>query len=88
MEPLYTYNVNGIEAKPALAELCEPVDDVTWVCKLRQDVTFQDGTTFDANDVVTTFTMGLDASSSLHAGNANDWSYYDFIWGLMNKPQQ
>jgi len=87
MEPLYSYASTGTEAVPALAEKCEPVDDQTWVCTLRQGVTFHDGTTFDANDVITTFTMGLDASSPLHVGNTNEWSYYDYMWGLMNKPQ-
>lgn len=88
MESLYSYDINGTEATPALAEQCDPNGDSTiWVCTLRQGVTFHDGTTFDANDVVATFTMGLDASSPLHAGNTNVWSYYDFIWGLINKPQ-
>jgi peptide/nickel transport system substrate-binding protein len=86
MESLYSYDANGIEALPALAEQCEPVDDLTWMCTLRRGVIFHDGTTFDANDVVTTFTMGLDASSPLHVGNTNEWSYYDYIWGLMNLP--
>jgi hypothetical protein len=35
--------------------------------------------------VVTTFTMGLDASSPLHKGNTGVWEYYDYLWGLMNK---
>ena len=43
--------------------------------------------TFDANDVVATFTMGLDASSPFHVGNTNLWEYYDYLWGLMNKPE-
>jgi ABC-type transport system substrate-binding protein len=58
----------------------------TWVCNLRQGVVFHDGTTFDANDVVTTFTMGLDASSPLHVGSNNTWDYYGFLWGLINQP--
>ncbi len=86
MEPLYTYEVGGVEVKPALAEKCEPNEDLTvWTCTLRQGVTFHDGSTFDANDVVATFTMGLDASSPLHVGNTNAWEYYDYLWGLMNK---
>ncbi len=85
MEPLYTYEVGGVEVKPALAEKCEPNEDLTvWTCTLRQGVTFHDGSTFDANDVVATFTMGLDASSPLHVGNTNAWEYYDYLWGLMN----
>lgn len=86
VEALYSYEVNGTDSVPALAEVCEPNDDLTvWVCTLRQGVTFHDGSTFDANDVVATFTMGLDASSPLHKGNTNAWDYYDYLWGLMNQ---
>lgn len=86
VEALYSYEVNGTAVEPALAESCEPNDDLTvWTCTLRQGVTFHDGTTFDANDVVATFTMGLDASSPLHKGNTNVFEYYDYLWGLINK---
>lgn len=88
-ESLYAYEINGAGVEPALAESCEPNDDLTvWTCTLRQGVKFHDGSDFDANDVVTTFTMGLDASSPLHKGNANTWDYYDYLWGLINKPAQ
>ncbi|MDX9992157.1 MAG: ABC transporter substrate-binding protein, partial [Anaerolineales bacterium] len=59
-----------------------------WTCTLRQGVKFHDGSSFDANDVVTTFTRGLDASSPFHKGNTNVWEYYDYLWGLMNKPAE
>jgi ABC-type transport system substrate-binding protein len=89
VEALYSYEVNGTDVEPALAESCEPNETLdVWVCTLRQGVTFHDGTTFDANDVVATFTMGLDASSPLHKGNTNVFEYYDYLWGLMNKPAQ
>jgi ABC-type transport system substrate-binding protein len=75
--------------EPLLAEICEPSADLlTWTCTLRQGIKFHDGTTFDANDVVTTFTMGLDASSPLHVGNTNLWDYWENAWGVMNKPTQ
>ena len=89
VEALYAYETNGTAAVPALAEVCEPNASLdVWTCTLRQGVTFHDGSTFDANDVVATFTMGLDASSPLHAGNTNAWEYYDYLWGLMNKPSE
>ena len=89
VEALYSYEVNGTAVEPALAESCEPNDALdVWVCTLRQGVTFHDGTTFDANDVVATFTMGLDASSPLHKGNTNVFEYYDYLWGLINKPAE
>lgn len=88
MEPLYTFEVGGTDVKPALAEVCEPNEDLTvWTCRLRRGVVFHDGTAFDANDVVATFTMGLDASSPLHKGNTNAWEYYSYLWGLMNVPE-
>lgn len=87
MEALYGYEVNGTAVVPMLATACTPNEDLSvWTCALRQGVKFHDGTTFDANDVVATFTMGLDASSPLHKGNTNVWDYYDYLWGLMNVP--
>jgi ABC-type transport system substrate-binding protein len=87
-QALYGFENNGTAVEPLLAEVCEPNEDLTvWVCTLRQGVTFHDGTTFDANDVVMTFTMGLDASSPYHVGNTNLWEYYDYLWGLMNQPE-
>ena len=84
-EALYTFEVGGTDVVPLLAEVCEPNDDLTvWTCTLRQGVTYSDGTAFDANDVVATFTMGLDASSPLHRGNTAAWEYYGYLWGLMN----
>ncbi len=89
IEALYGYEVNGTAVVPMLAEVCEPNDDLSvWTCTLRQGVTFHDGSTFDANDVVATFTMGLDASSPLHQGNTGIFEYYDYLWGLMNKPAE
>jgi ABC-type transport system substrate-binding protein len=88
VEALYSYEVNGTAVEPALAESCEPNATLdVWVCTLRQGVTFHDGTTFDANDVVATFTMGLDAASPLHKGNTGVFEYYDYLWGLINKPE-
>jgi ABC-type transport system substrate-binding protein len=86
-QALYGYEINGTAVEPVLAEICEPNEDLTqYVCTLRQGVTFHDGSTFDANDVVMTFTMGLDASSPYHVGDTNLWEYYDLLWGIMNKP--
>jgi ABC-type transport system substrate-binding protein len=86
-EALYSYEVNGTAVQPALAESCTPNDDLTvWTCALRQGVTFHDGSTFDAADVVATFNMGLNTASATHVGNTSIWEYYDYLWGLMKKP--
>jgi ABC-type transport system substrate-binding protein len=86
-EALYSYVVNGTDVRPALAESCTPNDDLTvWTCVLRQGVTFSDGSTFDAADVVATFNMGLNIASPTHIGNTGTFFYYDYLWGLMKKP--
>ena len=87
MEALYGYEMNGTATVPVLAESCTPNEDLTvWTCVLREGVTFHDGSTFDAADVVATFNMGLNIASPTHAGNTNLWEYYDYLWGLMKKP--
>ncbi len=84
-EALYAYEVGGTAVQPALAEVCEPNEDLSvWTCTLREGVKFHDGSTLDANDVVTTFTMGLDAASPLHIGNTGAFEYYSYLWGLIN----
>ena len=88
VEALYSYTPTG-DVQPQLATECVPNEDLSlWTCSLRQGVTFHDGTTFDANDVVTSFTAGLDASSPLHTGNSGVFEYYDYLFnGLINAPE-
>ncbi len=87
VEALYSYDQQG-NVQPQLATECVPNDDLSlWTCSLRQGVTFHDGSTFDANDVVVSFTAGLDAASPLHVGNSGVFEYYDYLWnGLINAP--
>ena len=90
LEALFSYEVGGTEVQPALAEGCEPNADATvYTCTLRDGVKFHDGTDFDANDVVATFTMGLDAASAMHVGSSSAFEYYATLWvALMNVPPQ
>lgn len=87
VEALYSYD-NAGNVQPQLATECVPNDDLSvWTCSLRQGVVFHDGSTFDANDVVVSFTAGLDAASPLHVGNSGVFEYYDYLWnGLINAP--
>lgn len=87
VEGLYSYGPDG-EIEAQLAEECVPNEDLSqWTCTLRQGVKFHDGSDFDANDVVATFTAGLDAESPLHVGNSGAFDYYAYLWdSLINPP--
>jgi ABC-type transport system substrate-binding protein len=88
MEGLYGFEINGTATEPLLAEVCEPNDTLdVWTCTLRQDVLFSDGSTFDANDVVATFSANADVNSPLHVGNTGTFEYWSTLWGnLINAP--
>jgi peptide/nickel transport system substrate-binding protein len=53
-EPLVNRNNNGA-IEPWLATSWKRIDDTTWEFKLRNDVKFQDGSPFTADDVVFTY---------------------------------
>jgi ABC-type transport system substrate-binding protein len=82
MESLYAFKINGSEVEPALAESCTPNDDATvWTCALRQGVTFHNGATFDAHDVITSFALQWDAANPLHKGKTSQFEYWTGLWG-------
>lgn len=85
IEGLYSYTITG-EVQPQLATECVPNDDLSlWTCALREGVLFHDGSTFDANDVLASFSAGLDAANPLHVGNSGVFEYYDYLFnGLIN----
>jgi peptide/nickel transport system substrate-binding protein len=89
-EPLYTYEVGGTATEPLLAESCEPNEDITtWTCTLREGVTFHNGATLDANDVVATFAVQWDAEHELHVGKPESglFDYWGFLFGgFLNPP--
>jgi peptide/nickel transport system substrate-binding protein len=58
------------EVVPDLAESWEASDDqLTWTFKLREGVTFNDGSAFDADDVVATFDYYLDPATTTQEAN-------------------
>lgn len=82
MEPLLAYEVGGTAVEPALAESYESNEDATeWTFHLRPGVTFHDGSTLDANDVVLSYVAQWDASHPLHVGRVGDFVYFNALFG-------
>ena len=89
VEPLLTYDMDSGATVPALATTCEGNKDATkWTCTLREGITFHDGSQLDANDVVMSYAIGLDASSPYHKGNTGEFEMFDYMWGLMNVEEE
>lgn len=88
LESLYTYEVGGTATEPALAEKCEPNAELTqWTCTLREGVTFHNGATLDANDVVMTYAIQWDAAHPLHKGRDGSFTYFSGLFGgFLNPP--
>jgi ABC-type transport system substrate-binding protein len=88
VEPLLTYMQDSGETQPALATGCESNEDATvWTCTLREGVTFHDGSTLDATDVIASWAAGIDAANPYHVGNTGGFDYYSYLWdGLINAP--
>jgi len=86
LEPLYQYEHGTTKPVPALATECTPNEDGTeWTCALREGVTFHDGATLDANDVVRSWEAGLNAASQYHTGNTGAFTYPSYLFdALMN----
>ena len=84
-EGLYEYDEFGV-AQPTLATECTANEDATvWTCTLREGVTFHDGSTVDANDVVRSWDAGVNAASPYHAGNTGAFTYPSYLFdALMN----
>lgn len=89
-QSLLGYEVGGTAVEPALAESYEPNEDLTeWTFYLRQGVLFHDGSTLDANDVVTSLSVQWDAANPLHTGNTGGFTYWSGLFGpFLNAPPQ
>jgi peptide/nickel transport system substrate-binding protein len=89
-EALLAYEVGGTAVQPALAESYESNEDLTeWTFNLRQGVTFHDGSSLDANDVVKSLVVQWDAADPLHTGNTGAFSYWSGLFGpFLNAPPQ
>lgn len=83
MEGLVKYDEAGVPS-PALATSWDMSDDgLTYTFHLREGVKFHDGSSFDANDVLATWDMGLNLNSPNHVGNTGAFDYWSYLWGLI-----
>jgi ABC-type transport system substrate-binding protein len=81
VETLLGYAIDSGEVLPELATGCEAnADSTVWTCTLREGVTFHDGSSFDANDVVASWSAGLDGRDPLHVGNTGAFEYYSYLF--------
>ncbi len=87
-ESLLAYEVGGTEVIESLAEDYESNDELTeWTFTLREGVTFHDGSTLDANDVVETYRVQWDAEDPRHVGRVGDFVYFSALFGgYLNPP--
>jgi peptide/nickel transport system substrate-binding protein len=87
MEGLYGYEIAGTAAVPVLADKCEGnADFTTWTCTLKSGVTFHDGSSFDSDDVLTSFAVQWDADNPLHKGRTSAFTYMSSLFGFLNPP--
>ncbi len=85
LDGLYAYDPTGAAPIPALATSCDPNPALTvWTCHLRRDVTFHDGSSLDANDVVLSYAIQWDAEHPLHGGPAADATFADWFGGFLH----
>ncbi|MBK8138670.1 MAG: peptide ABC transporter substrate-binding protein [Chloroflexi bacterium] len=88
VESLLAFEVGGTAVIPALAESYSANGDLTeWTFVLRDGVTFHNGDTLDANDVVLSWVVQWDASHPLHVGNTGQFEYFGALFGgFINAP--
>ena len=81
-ESLLDFELGTTNVEPGLAESWETSEDGTvWTFKLREGVTFHDGSALDANDVVATWQLSGDCASPLHVGTGEGFSLWIQYFG-------
>lgn len=82
MESLLAYEPGTGDVVASLAKEWEANADLTeWVFTLRDGVTFHNGATLDANDVVLSYVVQWDASHPLHVGRDGSFTYFPGLFG-------
>jgi peptide/nickel transport system substrate-binding protein len=87
-ESLLAYEIGGTNVIPSLAETWEANAELTeWTFHLRQGVTFHDGSSMDANDVIMSYAVQWDAENPLHVGRDGTFTYFSSLFGgFLNAP--
>jgi ABC-type transport system substrate-binding protein len=87
-DSLYAFDTADAGVLPALAESCDPDDELThWTCTLREGVRFHDGAWLDANDVVLSYVVQWDAEHPLHKGREGTFQLFlDRFDGFLRPP--
>ncbi len=74
------YGASGLQ--PSLADSWTSNDAMTeWTFYLRYNVSFSNGATMDANDVVASFAAMWDASSPNHTGRTGEFEIFLELFG-------
>jgi peptide/nickel transport system substrate-binding protein len=87
-ESLYGFKPGTAELAPSLAESCAPNQELTvWTCHLRSGVTFHDGSSLDAADVLASFVAQWDSEQPMHAGRTGAFAGWVSQFGpFLNAP--
>jgi ABC-type transport system substrate-binding protein len=87
-ESLYGFKPGTAQVTPSLAESCKPNQQQTvWTCHLRSGVTFHDGASLDANDVVASFAAQWDYRQPMHASGTAPFAAWVSEFGpFLNAP--
>ena len=84
-EGLYGFVTGTATLKPVLATGCTPSEDgLTWTCTLRTGVTFHNGASFDATDVVDSFASIWDCANPWHKGRTSVFEYWSLLSSFLN----
>jgi len=80
---LYGFDPGRATVAPALARVCRSdADATTWTCAVRGDVTFDDGTTLDAGDVLASIVASWDGSAAFRrAAPDGAFATWDRLFG-------
>ncbi|MCB0054387.1 MAG: hypothetical protein KDE24_33120, partial [Caldilinea sp.] len=89
MQSLLAYEPGTGAVVASLATDWSANEDLTeWTFTLRDGVTFHDGATLDANDVVLSYGVQWDASHPLHVGRDGSFTYFPGLFGgFLNAPE-